>query len=276
MNKKILVLMVVPILVAMGGTFAFSAFSGSSSVDVNGTAGHIGWQNTIYLVGTNASNTVITVEGANGVKNMVGQTSENYNASGNYSINLGTDTYNAALSGGEYTLNISNLAPNEYVILKSVVKNTGTVGIIVTGSSTGPVSMNSCPNTNNWWYNNSMNGNCCGMQGNYGNGWSGNSGYNNNGITPWWGMPSCWSGNNNNQFMSHNVPRNAFMKDLYMDNGYVYNVTEANGFGTSLSPGGTATMYIYLGLGDSNGKDVNCCQESSVSINIDLNVVSDP
>ena len=60
MNKKILVLMVVPILVAMGGTFAFSAFSGSSSIAVNGTAGHLDWQNNVHLVGTNANNTVIT------------------------------------------------------------------------------------------------------------------------------------------------------------------------------------------------------------------------
>ncbi|MCL4453562.1 hypothetical protein [Ferroplasma sp.] len=282
MNKKILVLMVVPILVAMGGTFAFSAFSGNSSVDVNGTAGHIGWQNTIYLVGTNANNTVITVEGANGVNNMVGQSTDNYNASGNYSINLGTDAYTAALSGGEYTLNVSNLAPNEYVVLKSVVKNTGTVGIIVTAASTGPMSMNACQNTNNSWYNYSMNGNCCGMQGSHGNGWNGNSWYNSNGITPCWGIPSWWNGNNNNcgnqnnQSMSHNVPRNAFMTDLYKDTGYVYNVTEVNGFGTSLSPGGTATMYIYLGLGDSNGKDINCYQNTDVSINVDLNVISDP
>jgi hypothetical protein len=141
--------------------------------------------------------------------------------------------------------------------------------------------MNACSNTNNWWGNNSMNGNCCGMQGNYGNWWE-NTGSNNNGIMPDWGMQTCGNSNNNwgNQYNqstgAHNVPRNDFMNDLYNDTGYIYNVTEINGFGTSLSPGGTATMYIYIGLGDSCGKDVNSLQSSEVSMNIDLNVVSDP
>ena len=66
------------------------------------------------------------------------------------------------------------------------------------------------------------------------------------------------------------------MSALQMDTGYVYNVTEGSGFGTSLSPGGTATMYIFLGLGNSDGHDVNYYQGSDISLNIDLNVVSDP
>ena len=260
MNKKLLVLMVVPILVAMGGTFAFSAFSGSSSIAVNGTAGHLDWQNNVHLVGTNANNTVITVEGPNGIITTIGQGADVHNSNGSYYLNLGTASYTTATSGGEYVINVTNFAPGEYVILKAVITNTGTVGMIVTdppGPAPGPGPHT--PMTNTTPPSPTMPSTGVSMY-SYNNTTSSDKQYNPN------GQPINATG----------VSETNFMSALQMDTGYVYNVTEGSGFGTSLSPGGTATMYIFLGLGNSNGQDVNYYQGSDISLNINLNVISDP
>ena len=259
MNKKLLVLMVVPILVAMGGTFAFSAFSGSSSIAVNGTAGHLDWQNNVHLVGTNANNTVITVEGPNGIITTIGQGADVHNSNGSYYLNLGTASYTTATSGGEYVINVTNFAPGEYVILKAVITNTGTVGMIVTDPPITPPPHSPPPMSNTTPPSHTMPSTGVSMY-SYNNTTSSDKQYNPN------GQPINATG----------VSETNFMSALQMDTGYVYNVTEGSGFGTSLSPGGTATMYIYLGLGDSNGKDINCYQNTDVSINVDLNVISDP
>ena len=259
MNKKLLVLMVVPILVAMGGTFAFSAFSGSSSIAVNGTAGHLDWQNNVHLVGTNANNTVITVEGPNGIITTIGQGADVHNSNGSYYLNLGTASYTTATSGGEYVINVTNFAPGEYVILKAVITNTGTVGMIVTDPPITPPPHSPPPMSNTTPPSHTMPSTGVSMY-SYNNTTSSDKQYNPN------GQPINATG----------VSETNFMSALQMDTGYVYNVTEGSGFGTSLSPGGTATMYIFLGLGNSNGQDVNYYQGSDISLNINLNVISDP
>ena len=229
MNKKLAVLLVVPILIAMGGTFAFSAFSGSSSVAINSTAGHLTWDESGILVATNANNTPLTVEGPNGVIYEIGA-SEPY-APGSSHLNLGTLAMSTANSGKEYVVNATNFAPGEYIEVQVTITNNGTVGFIV---SPGAMSMTT----------------------------SSDATYN-----------------------SANAPINAtqvseghgnFMSELQSSTGYIYNVTTVSGFNTSLSPEGTAIMDIWVGLGNSNGKDVNHYQGSDFSLNINLNVVSDP
>ena len=131
MNKKLAVLLVVPILIALGGTFAFSAFSGNSTVTINNTAGHLTWENDMSLIGTNANNTPITVEGPNGHIYEIGAAEPYHHTSGIYNLSLGNQFYTTATSGKEFVVNVTNLAPGEYVELQAVITNNETVGFMV-------------------------------------------------------------------------------------------------------------------------------------------------
>ncbi len=230
MNKKLAVLLVVPIVIAMGGTFAFSAFSGSSSTAINSTAGHLNWNNNLILVVTNANNTPITLQGPNGVVYNIGAGEPQVPV-----INLGTQNYTTATSGMGYTVHLSNLAPDEYVMFIATIRNNGTVGLML--SSHAPTFRTS-------------------SNGTYGAG-------NSIAATPISTHP-----------FSYSEP--SFAAVLQSSTGYIYNVTEECGFNTSLSPGGVAYMMITVGLGNSNGHDVNYYQGSDFSLNINLSVVSDP
>ena len=229
MNKKLAVLLVVPILIAMGGTFAFSAFSGSSSVAINSTAGHLTWENNLTLVGTNANNTPLTVEGPNGHIFEIGVGDAYHDNSGVYKLGLGNQFYTTATSGREYTVNVTNFAPGEYVEFMATITNNGTVGFMV---SQGAISMTTSSDAT---YN------------------SANASINETQVTA-----------------------SSFASDLESSTGYIYNVTQVSGFNTSLSPEGTAIMEIWVGLGNSKGADVNHYQGSDFSLNINLDVVSDP
>ncbi len=229
MNKKLAVLLVVPILIAMGGTFAFSAFSGSSSVAINSTAGHLTWENNLTLVGTNANNTPLTVEGPNGHIFEIGAAEPYHDNSGMYKLGLGNQFYTTATSGREYTVNVTNFAPGEYVEFVATITNNGTVGFMV---SQGHITMKT----------------------------SSDSTYNSAGAP----------------INASMVTASSFASDLESSTGYIYNVTDFSNFNTSLSPEGSATMVIWVGLGNSNGADVNHYQGSDFSLNINLNVVSDP
>jgi hypothetical protein len=229
MNKKLAVLLVVPILIAMGGTFAFSAFSGSSSVAINSTAGHLTWQNNLTLVETNAQNTPLTAVGPNGNVYTIGVSEPYYHSNGMYKLYLGTQKYDTATSGREYTVNVTNFAPGEYVEFMATITNNGTVGFMV---SQGAISMMTSSDAT---YNSA-----------------------------------------NAPINAAQVTASSFASDLQSSTGYIYNVTQVSGFNTSLSPEGTAIMEIWVGLGNSNGNDVNHYQGSDFTLNIDLNVVSDP
>ena len=229
MNKKLAVLLVVPILLAMGGTFAFSAFSGSSSIAINNTAGHLTWTNNMALTGTNANNTPLTVQGPNGHIYEIGAAEPVGPSSGPFHLNLGTQAYTTATSGREYTVNVTNFAPGEYVVFMATITNNGTVGFMV--SSAAPTFATSSNST----YNAA-----------------------------------------NSAIVASQVSSGNFASDLQSSTGYIYNVTAVSGFNTSLSPEGTAIMIISVGLGNSGGHDVNYYQGSDFSLNIDLNVVSDP
>ncbi len=228
MNKKLAVLLVVPILIAMGGTFAFSAFSGSSSVTVNGTAGNLAWNETGMMVYTNANNTPLTLLGPNGVPIEIGS-AEPY-AAYTPNLSLGYINMNTSNSGKEYKISVTNLVPGEYVELNISVINTGSVGFMVVPT----------PST-------------------YKLATSSDSTYNSGDAT----------------IAATNVTSSAFMTALQNDTGYVYNVVGTH-MGTSLSPMGTAYATIMIGLGNSNGNDVNYYQGSDISMDMTFNIVSDP
>ncbi len=244
MNKKLAVLLVVPLLVSLGGAFAFSAFSGSSSVTINNTAGHLTWENQATLTATNANNTPLTMQGPNGNIYEIGTGMEHFHASGMYNLGFGAQYYTTATSGREYVINVTNFAPGEFIQLTDVITNNGTVGFIVTApyaqmnfnTSDPPLPPPPPPHP----------------------------------------PISNPSGQTSNKINATSVPSAYFMDDLQSSTGWIYNVTEVSGFGISLSPEGSATMIIMIGLGNSNGHDVNYYQDSSFSLNIDLNVISDP
>ncbi len=146
MNKKLAVLLVVPLLVSLGGAFAFSAFSGNSSVTINNTAGHLTWENRATLEKTNATNTPLTIMGPNGHMYKIGA-GDHFHPSEWYGYGLGKQYYSTATSGREYVINVTNFAPGEYIQLGDVITNNGTVGFIVTTPSTLSIAAVSSSNS---------------------------------------------------------------------------------------------------------------------------------
>jgi hypothetical protein len=236
MNKKLAVLLVVPILLAMGGTFAFSAFSGGSSIAINNTAGHLTWTNNVVIVRTNANNTPLTAQGPNGVIYEIvnGSSTATYNSSGMYKLALGNQSYTTLNGLKEYNVRVNNFAPGEFVEFQATITNTGTVGFMVVPYvlAIGEEFISS------------------------------NSTYNARDAP----ITATQVG------VSSTSP---FSTDLASSSssGYMYNVTTVSGFHTSLSPEGYATMDIYVGLGSNSG---NHYQGSDITLTIFLSVVSDP
>ncbi|WP_276922738.1 hypothetical protein [Ferroplasma acidiphilum] len=259
MNKKLAVLLVVPLLVALGGTLAFSAFSGSSSVAIDNTAGHLTWTNNLTMIYTNANNTPLTFNGPNGAIYEVGAAEPYFHSSGVYHLNLGLQRYTTATSGREYTVNVTNFAPGEYIELMAVITNNGTVGFMVTPQA--PTFTTS----SNATYNPGTSGTDSGWD----SGWD-------SGMSPVMCpvTPTSPSSQTINATQASNTF--SFLTDLQNSTGYVYEVTPVLGFNTSLSPGGSAVMTLWIGLGNSAGQDVNYYQNSDFSLNVGLNIVSDP
>ena len=82
------------------------------------------------LIRTNATNTPVTVEGPNGVIYEIGTAEPYHSTNDKYNLSLGDQFYTTATSGKEFTVNVMNLAPGEYVELQAVITNNGTVGFI--------------------------------------------------------------------------------------------------------------------------------------------------
>ena len=234
-----------PILIAMGGTFAFSAFSGSTGIVGNNTAGHLSWEFNGKLIGSNATNTPVTVMGPNGVAYTIYDGSSIYNAAGNYNLMLGDSYYHTYSKNINYTVNVTNFAPGDYVELSFVLVNNGTVGFIA--SIPSPVSIQKIPTSCN--------------------------------VFVFFGprdMKTTSPYNPDNKSINSTlVSAVNFTKDLYMDTGWVYAYNDT-GFGTSISPSGTAVLTIWIGLGNSGNMDVNHYQDSKFSFTIPVNIVSDP
>lgn len=117
MNKKLLVLALVPVLVVMSGALAFSAFSGSITTNVNASAGYLSWNQTETSNYTYMHNTDVTT-----------------NFSAGSVVKTSTSGQNATV---QY-VGVSNLAPGNWVELNFTVENTGSVGLMLTSvSATG-------------------------------------------------------------------------------------------------------------------------------------------
>ena len=116
MNKKLFALMMVPIVVVMGGTFAFSAWAGSANAFFGQTAATVGYTEALNFVGTNANMNPLVIVGHGGTSTTVTSATPGYT--------VYTASGSAASNINVYA-NVSYLVPGEYVEYTVTVANTG-------------------------------------------------------------------------------------------------------------------------------------------------------
>lgn len=128
MNKKLIALMIVPIMLTLSGAMAYSAFSGSVTTNVTATAGTLTYSIGTEVVDYYSMNTNISVSGG------VGSDTSVVYLLGN-TVTGQELLAPVPVSGGSgvpiiYYLNVSNLAPGNWVHVEITLTNTGTVGLI--------------------------------------------------------------------------------------------------------------------------------------------------
>lgn len=138
MNKKFIALMIVPIMLTLSGAMAFSAFNGSITTNINANAGKLTYAIGSEVVDWYSNNTNISVSGGAGT-----DTSTVFllstKATGDTLLSP------VPVSGGSnvpftYWINVSNLAPGNWVHIELTLTNNGTVGLIFARPIVGSVS----------------------------------------------------------------------------------------------------------------------------------------
>ena len=122
----------VPIVVVMGGTFAFSAWAGSANAFFGQTAATVGYTETLTFSGTNANMNPLAIVGEGGTSIQVTSTTPSYT--------VYTASGSAASNINVYA-NVSYMVPGEYVEYTVTIMNTGnavlnTSTMSITGAST--------------------------------------------------------------------------------------------------------------------------------------------
>lgn len=118
MNKKLFALMMVPVVVVMGGTFAFSAWSGSANAFFGQSAATVGYTETLTFDHTNAQMTPLKISyNGDSVANDITSSTGTYT--------LTTQTGNAASTINVFA-NVSNLLPGDYAQFTVKITNKGT------------------------------------------------------------------------------------------------------------------------------------------------------
>ncbi len=134
MNKKLFAMMMVPVVVVMGGTFAFSAWSGSANAHFNSQAATVSYTETLSFVATNASSYNPLMLGFNGGNTINDVTSATPGKT------LVTLTGNAASTLNVYG-NVSGMLPGYWLEFEITVTNTGTATLNTSLlTSTSPVA----------------------------------------------------------------------------------------------------------------------------------------
>lgn len=116
MNKKLFAMMMVPVMVVMGGTLAFSAWSGSANAFFDQSAATVHYTETVQFVHTNAMGTPLSVGNGNGVQIV-------NSSSGGFQIQSSEGS--AGVNANVYA-NASNLVPGDYAQFTVTVTNKGT------------------------------------------------------------------------------------------------------------------------------------------------------
>ncbi len=134
MNKKLFAMMMVPVVVVMGGTFAFSAWSGQANAYFHESAATVSYTETLSFVATNASSYNPLALGFNG-----GQTLNDVTAA-TPGKNLVTVNGIAASTLNVYG-NVSGMLPGYWLEFQITVTNTGTATLNTSMlDSTSPVA----------------------------------------------------------------------------------------------------------------------------------------
>lgn len=119
-------MMMVPVLVAMGGTFAFSAWSGNATAIFSETTATFSYTQNVTFVATNAYETPVTIAGANTINNVTSVTPEQV-----LDPTISSTDRSAIIEHA----NVSNLVPGTWVELMVAVKNTGSSTLNLSGVS---------------------------------------------------------------------------------------------------------------------------------------------
>ncbi len=117
MNKKLFALMMVPVVVVMGGTFAFSAWSGAANAFFGQSAATISYEESLSFEGTNAVHNPLTI-GYDGHGSLTGVTSAT-------SAQQLDNVHGGAASVINVYLNVSYLVPGQYADFRVVFTNHG-------------------------------------------------------------------------------------------------------------------------------------------------------
>ena len=146
LNKKVMALVIVPMLVVMSGSLAFSSFSGTIDTQVYSAAGTLSYSQSLQLQGYNAESTEIVISGQG--------PNQNTEVLGNghspvLPLLLGTESSDSSFLSQDIL--ITNLAPGDYVVIAVNLKDTGSVGITLGGyptvtsqSTSGPIATVEC------------------------------------------------------------------------------------------------------------------------------------
>ena len=108
-------MMMVPVLVVMGGTFAFSAWSGSGNAFFGQTAATVSYSETMYFNGTNAVHNPLTVSNGQSSQSVTQATAE-------YMVSSASGHASSVLN---VYANVSYLVPGQYVNFTVVIHNNG-------------------------------------------------------------------------------------------------------------------------------------------------------
>jgi len=131
----IIAMLIVPLMVVSSGAIAFSAFTGSINTTVVSSAGYLSFDESSELTEYYSHNTPMTLTTGLGADTVITD------------ISSGTPGYGGVLAvvpirgftndSFTYYVNVSNLAPGNWVELTLIIVSGGSVGFIVTGPSVG-------------------------------------------------------------------------------------------------------------------------------------------
>ena len=247
MNKKMFALLVVPVFLIASGALAYSAFSGNALTNVSAKAGSLTFDESGELAGFYAHNTNMTLVTGYGSHSVTIPINESTSTG----LELGTVPYNGYTSVAlVYYVNLTNLAPGNWVNLTLTIANGGTVGFIVGTPSVGtalfsPSSASSSSQglnlTDLTGHANLFSGPLSGVHG---------TGYlyaTNYGAATGSSVPGL--------------------------TGYAFDINSLSGFHQSLDHNDVASFNVAIGLSSGAG---NNYQESSISIPIVVTIESDP
>jgi len=131
-SKKLLAIMVIPMLLVLGGSVAFSAWSGSANSSFTEITATASYSSTLSFVQTNAYRTPLSITGSTTVSPVTNQTAE-------YTIETTSGGQSNSLTDS-VQVTVSNLVPGDYAIFEVAITNTGTATlntstIIIQGQS---------------------------------------------------------------------------------------------------------------------------------------------